>query len=504
MNRYSSVGFLVKVLVLAEIVSIIGHYYPSVNTAAFFMLALLTAMLSWRDLRYGAVIMALELITGSKGYLFFAEFGQLKISGRMAVWSIIMVVWLIKAFQELFKDRKISLEKFFPRELVLVFTPLLLFVFWGGLNGILRGNGAQNVFLDQNGWIYFACILPLYAAIRREGGIEMLKNAFIAATLWLSIKTLILLYFFSHEQQALNQEIYRWVRETGVGEITKMQNGFYRIFFQSHIYSIFGIFASLAVLSEELKKNGKKIFTFDFVAKFIYLIMAISVIFISFSRSFWAGIAAALPMFAAYLIKVHGTKVFFRVFIVGSVSVFFAVIIIAAIVKFPLPRPTSGFDPVFLTDRASQLSGEAGVSSRWSLLPKLMDKVLERPIMGSGFGATVTYESSDPRVLEQNPSGEYTTYAFEWGWIDIWYKLGIFGLASYVFLAGYLFYQLVRLSITDKADPFWRPIFASLGISLACVSMVSFFSPYLNHPLGIGFLVICALILSKKNLPAGA
>ena len=56
--------------------------------------------------------------------------------------------------------------------------------------------------------------------------------------------------------------------------------------------------------------------------------------------------------------------------------------------------------------------------------------------MGRGFGATVTYQTRDPRILADNGSGEYTTYAFEWGWLDIWLKLGIFGLAAYFLLIG--------------------------------------------------------------------
>jgi UDP-N-acetylmuramoyl-L-alanyl-D-glutamate--2,6-diaminopimelate ligase len=48
------------------------------------------------------------------------------------------------------------------------------------------------------------------------------------------------------------------------------------------------------------------------------------------------------------------------------------------------------------------------------LLPILFDGVKRHPVLGSGFGATVTYKSSDPRVVAAT-GGVYTNYAFEPG-----------------------------------------------------------------------------------------
>ena len=74
---------------------------------------------------------------------------------------------------------------------------------------------------------------------------DLLLKIFTASILWLSIKTLLLEYIFSHKIYYLFEPIYKWIRTSGVGEITVMESGFVRIFFQSHIYILFGFFILL-------------------------------------------------------------------------------------------------------------------------------------------------------------------------------------------------------------------------------------------------------------------
>ena len=145
-----------------------------------------------------------------------------------------------------------------------------------------------------------------------------------------------------------------------------------------------------------------------------------------------------------------------------------------------------------LSERVSQITGEAGVSSRWALLPELWDKIKQAPILGQGFGSIITYQSSDPRVLQSSPTGEYTTYAFEWGWLDIWLKLGLFGLIAYLSLVGKIIVDgIFRNKAKDK-------IIYGLTIGIAVISAVSIFSPYMNHPLGIGYLILVSAMLSRN------
>ena len=93
-----------------------------------------------------------------------------------------------------------------------------------------------------------------------------------------------------------------------------------------------------------------------------------------------------------------------------------------------------------------------------------MKEISQEPFFGQGYGATVTYLSQDPRVLENNPSGLYTTYAFEWGYLDIWLKLGIGGIIAYLLLLFFLIKESIILGLKKN-----NPILLSIAsILLFC------------------------------------
>ena len=54
--------------------------------------------------------------------------------------------------------------------------------------------------------------------------------------------------------------------------------------------------------------------------------------------------------------------------------------------------------------------GKQTVGEKYHEIIKAMSEFERR----GGFGTSVTYETSDPRALETNPDGLFTTYSFEW------------------------------------------------------------------------------------------
>jgi O-antigen ligase len=172
-------------------------------------------------------------------------------------------------------------------------------------------------------------------------------------------------------------------------------------------------------------------------------------------------------------------------------SAFVGVALIAAALMFPVPPVAF----VSLGDIVSSRTdmGEAAAVSRWQLLPKLWEKIRERPITGSGFGVTVTYESKDPRVIEKTGgTGIYRTYAFEWGWLDFWLKFGILGIPLMLWVVVWLGWRIWRLD-----EPRWLRVGAV--VSLAALVVLHFFTPYLNHPLGFAFIFLGeGLIMTSK------
>lgn len=534
---------------LAELLSLFGYLLPTYNTVCFLVIVTLVLILSLHKFEYGLGTLLAELFIGSKGYLFYFEYGGLVISIRMALWLIIMSVWLTNFIIGLIKRKEakppvgnLASYSFLPYFLI-----LFIFIAWGLVSGFLNHNSFNNIFFDFNGWLYFTLIFPIYSIIKNNkyfdtakyhseqtsqkqqfntakhqseakpmySPINTILQIFTAAIIWLSVKTFFLLFAFSHNMTGIIYELYRWVRTSGVGEITQIQGGFYRIFFQSHIFVLIGFFVFLMFINRNGDKKGAKPprraegakFPIGSLAPdrfFLLLTLFLSVILISFSRSNWVGLAIGLLLYGFIILWLYNWKKLLKISGVLIISLILSVAFIVAVVKFPFPAPVGGFATTqLLSKRASQLAGEAGVSSRWALLPAVWTKIKKAPIAGLGFGATATYSTSDPRIRQTNLTGQYTTYAFEWGWLDIWLKLGLLGLLAYlVLLVKICITGIASLRLLGQNGNEKYKIISGLAIGLAMVAVVSIFSPYLNHPLGIGYLLLVSAIIetcAKKS-----
>ncbi len=472
---------------LAEILSFLGYFLPIVREISFFLIVFLTLIISWRRLEYGLAIIFIELFIGSKGYLFYFSANDLVISIRIALWLVVLSVWLAKFLIKILRKKEIN---FVHSQILPYFFVLFAFLLWGLVNGFLNHHQFNNLFFDFNGWLYFLLLFPLLdlAYEKRTKLFSLLFSVMIAAIIWLSIKTLFLLFIFSHSLTGLASPLYRWVRTSGVGEITQMPANFYRIFFQSHIFYLPSLFLVLLFWRSAMSRRQKIILFFIFS-------LLLAIIFVSLSRSNWVGLAVGWLVYSFWLIYNRNWRNFWQNNLTLTGAVFLALALIFIVVKFPYPAPKVNFSPTLISERASQVTSEAGVSSRWALLPVLWAEIKKTPILGQGFGTTVTYYSSDPRVLSHSPDGRYTTYAFEWGWLDIWLKLGIFGLISYLLLLAVIFGQIFKLLKTNQEKEWILGLF----LGLVSIAAVNFFSPYLNHPLGIGYLLLTAVFIDTAS-----
>ena len=116
-------------------------------------------------------------------------------------------------------------------------------------------------------------------------------------------------------------------------------------------------------------------------------------------------------------------------------------------------------------------------------------KIIQSPIIGSGFGTLVEYQSEDPRALESANGGLYETFSFEWGWLDFLLKIGIIGTFVYLLLL----FQILKTT-WNKFKQNKNPIILGCIFSVIALCAIHALTPYLNHPLGIGWILIVSLI----------
>src|SRR3989339_542944 len=456
-----SLGKLILGILVLEVLSFTAFSFPELNPVFFVILIGLTLILAIKNLFWGILILLGDLIINSKGYLFAWSFGNFSVSIRLGLFVAVFIaffIWIIR-------DKKIRVLEW---SLWKPYFFLIIVIFWGVLLGLLHGNSLANIFFDANGYLYLGLIAPLVQAVRSRKHVLQLFAVFLGAGFFVMLKTLLLLFIFSHlvANSDTFMAIYRWLRDTGVGEVTNMKFGFYRIFFQSHIYTVFIFFfvgTQLALSSWSWRMLKTKTFIFTYIL-FVW-------IFIKEQKS--------------------GKRIFGLLAILG---VTFAIDIVFALglVNFPTPGASSLSATSLLSERTKNITTENASLSRLSLLRPLTQASLNHPIFGSGLGSVLTYKSSDPRILETNPEGWYTTYAFEWGYLDLWFKFGFLGLLAY----GYLLFSIFKYGLRRMKEKAFHLETLALLFSLLALIATHCFTPYLNHPLGIGWLIFVFVIIT--------
>jgi N-acetylglucosaminyl-diphospho-decaprenol L-rhamnosyltransferase len=464
-------GAWIAFILLLEAVSALTIFSPTWNSAALLLLGFVVAVLAWKRPTLALAILLLEVMIGGKGYLLQLGVWPDTISLRIVLFIMFLFGWAVNAlqtgawrsFKHLLKGR-------------LEYVLLAFVVVYGVIRGVALHNGP--VLADANAWGFLILLIPVLDLASRKP--EQLKHdvipVLILAPIWLACKTFVLEYIFSHGIQSIAPSAYLWVRRTGVGEVTLVVANAFRIFMQSYIYEmpalLFGVSWYLKSGGRAAGRPGGR------VADWM-LVSAIFALGVSLSRSMWIGCAAGLVVLAVLYRRqlLKSWNAMGRIVLLGVAAI--AMIFVA--LAFPYPHVEyASLKSLF----GSRLSTEdAAAASRWKLFAVVADKIKEHPILGSGFGATVTYESKDPRILSETPSGIFTTYAFEWGWLEHWVKFGIFGFALMIAVIWRLGQRILRCDA-----PQWA-VYGAFA-SLIALAATHIFTPYLNHPLGFTMLFI--------------
>ncbi len=440
----------------------------------------------WK-VEYGFWIVAAELFVGSLGYLFSYDIDEFRISVRLGLFIAVMVGWLIN----LIKNKKNNFYKSYYWKPFLLFGS---FIVIGLIMGLRNLNEIKDIFFDFNAYLYFGLIFVSFTVINSWDRVAKLMQIWIAAICAMWLKTIFLIFYFSHVfDERLISMVYRWVRDTRIGEISPILSNYYRIFFQGHIWALFLFILFLLIIILFKKDNiGKK----SYIYSWLILIITSMITIISFSRSFWLAIMICLLVVGIYLIKKenYGFKKILKVVFVSLIILILELGFITGVVNIKIPNLGGGDSvsiPSLIRDRVSD-TDEAAFASRYELLKPLINKYFESPFIGSGFGTTVTYKTLDPRS-----KGSYTTYSFEWGYLDIVTKIGLLGLLAYLYFIYKIFKQgILLLNKVSSREEYL--LILGLIFSLVILLLVHMTTPYLNHPLGIFLLVIISSIFNSQ------
>ncbi len=477
-DKPSTRSWLIAIAIL-ELVSALTIFHDVANSIALIIATGIVAIISWKRPSLGLALLALELVIGSKGALLQLG-GWPGTSLRICLFVAFFIGWA----GNLLDGRRIVKLIALMRtrwEWILVFIAVAY--------GVARGLALHQPFLlaDANAWGFTLLILPVIDVAAHDGARlrRYASAAIIAGLLWLGMKTLVLEYIFSHGFVSIASNVYLWVRRTGVAEVTLITVNAFRIFMQSYIYAMVGLLGAMGWVVEsynrEVVESPKKAsrlhdFTTSRLASFLLIASAVSLA-ISLSRSIWMGTMAGLIVLVVLMRKLISRSAVIRIIRDGVI----AMALVALVIVFPIPHVDIGSLKTLFGSRLSVTDDAA--ATRWNLVPVVTSKIREHIILGSGFGATITYQSKDPRIVSQGKGGIITTYAFEWGWLEHWVKMGILGVIAVLLLV----VGVGRRAWRSENDVWVRCASIAILIGLA---VTHFFTPYLNHPLGFGILMM--------------
>lgn len=470
---------LIAVLAL-ELATLSLAPFPAVGPALFWIAVGLFLVLAFKDERLALLILLAELIYGAKGHMFEANIAGIEVSVRTAFFIIVLVGWLLRGlyqrerFHELLREPALRW-----------ISGILLFLLVAALIGFFRGNAPRNIYLDGNGYLLFLLAFPASTVVRASGFQKQAFAVFLSMTTLLAVKSLLLLAAFSHQFE-VNSLVYRWVRDPRMYEITALTHNFYRVFSQSQIFNLIAFFCLLLVTPVLAQSRIRK-------WVFVLLLLNATTVILSFSRSFWLAFLAAMLLVPFLLPKgVSRFRTWLRLLGIGTTTFVLALLLVSFAANYPYlwNRPGSIGTLALLEKRG--VVDDASVSSRFTLIAPLANAALEHPVLGSGLGTTVTFRSKDPRVITQT-GGVRTTYAFEWGYLDFLLKFGLLGTAYWLFFLwrmGRNFFAHVHV-LHDHTQ---QRILLGLGTGFLLLVLTHGMTPYLNHPLGISFLVFLSFL----------
>jgi len=454
-----------------ELASLVSFALPEARPAFMAAAAVLAVFLARKDPPSLFALTVIEMVIGSHGHMLFVEAGGERFTIRMLLFAILIAGWALRA----------------PRAvrgpLTLPLAAVAAAVLWGVIRGLFTGKGMGAVASDANAYAFILLIPIALDLIRGREALARLAEIFAGALLWLSLKSLTLLYFFSHDFGPLLDGLFKWQRAFWLAEITQLGGGgWHRVFAASSVFLIPGVLAGFMLWRQSRNRKA-----------FVWLVACSAALVLSFSRSFALGMLSAVPASAPFLARRKSAalrRIPGNIFSAAAAAAA-AVLLLAAVAVFPAPKPL-GLGVGAFAERLS--ASDPAVSSRWNVLPPLASAIAEAPILGSGFGSTVTYRSDDPRIISLHPGGVITTGAVEWQYLEIWLKTGIFGLIA----VGWLFLAAGRetLRALNECGEVDYPFAASALMSFAAFLVLNIFTPYINHPLGWMYL---ALILAASR-----
>ena len=461
---------------LITIISAVTFRVPFVHEPLFWLITAATFGLTVHRVEWGLYIILAELLIGSKGHLFWftliddVEWGRIGL--RIGIFGAVMVAWAIH------KIWKRQMPTLFMDSSLTYVLPFLIMLGYAVVRGFMQGYGVSQIMSDANNWMFVVLVFPIVDVIKTVPDFfDQCRRIIAPAIAFMVTKAVVFFVVFAAGISQVTVWLYHFERQTGGGQLAPAADGMWRIYFWSELFLIPALVILAGIVySRYDKRCVMRLPTFALWGVVLGIMLTLF-------RSFWLGAFVAVVVWigAMVLARKHIELQWKSLAAVVGVLVLSAAASVFVIQGLGqgLSNMSGGVPPAVQKELFS--TGEPGIQNRLNQFTPLVEKIWESPVVGSGFGAHITYESIDPRT-----TGAVTTHALELGWLDLMMEIGILGLILFLIWLGYIVRTLWQALSNSPKQVYWILGLIAGGVGIGAVHMVS---PFLNHPLGIGFIL---------------
>lgn len=438
--------------------------HPIIQAILVFFFIFILGLVFFKNPDWAWMIILGEIILGGAGH--YLEFFGLSI--RTVLILVFLFLWIVFAVTN--RD-KINFLKI-PGKLFYVLLPLGFFLLISTIAGLFNGHQIQYIIQDLIPFSFLILLLPAYHLFKNEKIKHYFIRLCIVFLIGSMIFSLVTFFFFTTGVAELHDPFYNWFRDVTMGKITHVTDFYYRVVTPAHLLITPILLMICALLMRDEKHH--------YMWRFLFFCGAL-VLALDFSRVYLLAFAVGL-LFLKYKHKFH-----------RWIKVSLWSLSIIALMFISINIISSGFRSFGLEIIGIRISSfaapevELSTATRMVLLDPIFSIIKQHPIIGSGLGATVIY--LHPATYEQ-----VTTRSFDWGYLEMWAELGLFGGLWLLIIVGVLIFELIK-KIRKLAD--YHDFYIGLLGGIISMLIINITTSALTHVLGIFYLAFVIAFVSK-------
>lgn len=448
-----------------RVLSFFTYEHPALQSLLVFILLMCFAGIYFKQQEYAWGILLGELLLGGTGHML----ELMGISLRSALLVTFLFLWGLHLLYDRERAKAHLVISHFLRYPI---AAIALAAIYGAALGVAKGHALAAVWADTVPYLYFLLIIPAYHVYRQEKNHVRLWHVIGAYSVSTALLSAILFFLFSTGMAEIHAPLYTWIRDVEAGKITHIGQQFYRIVFPAHILAP-GILLVCAALCMRPHKTRPWLWGL--------LAATLCILVLNLSRTLFLATAVG------FLVLLYRNSWVRWLYTAGVCAVLSIGIFVGAAL-FASGGTSIGLDIVGLRGGSFlNPSSETSTATRMELLSPIWNQIRSQPLLGHGLGNTLTY--THPDSFEP-----VSTRHYDWGWLELWAELGLFGILAALWLVCALLIALAG-HIRRAAHDVRLDVGMLAAVAAMCVSTV--FGPGLFHVLG-NLVILGAITLGMQ------